>query len=86
MSDIEFFTINKNPKSLVALKYWLKKHNYNTWTTGNADKNGNPIIPIRWDWKPDSDWGKVDPATGIIVIKDDVPVEDVVGVLRKGSK
>ncbi len=86
MSDIEFFTVNKNPKSLIALKHWLKKHYYNSWTTGGDDKYGNPIIPIRWDWKPDSDWGKPEKATGIIVIKEGASISEVEKILQKGVK
>ena len=67
--DIQFFTINQNPACLKALKFWLKNHRYNSWSELGEDKNGNEIIPIRWDSKPDSDWGKPQPATGIVVIK-----------------
>ncbi len=71
MSDVEFFTIKKEAEKydLVALRHYLKKHNYNSWTLGSTDKYSNFLIPIRWDRKPDSDWGRPEAATGIIVLK-----------------
>lgn len=85
MSDMEFFTIKKqNEKAcLVALEHWLKKHYYNSWTTGGEDKYCNPLIPIRWDDEPDSDWGRPNPVTGIIVLKgynncDESVIDDVI--------
>ena len=94
MSDIEFFTIKKETEkqALVALKHYLKKHHYNSWTLGNTDKYDNLIIPIRWDWKPDSDWGKPDAPTGIIVLKgyeslDEIgAIEEVIKKYSKGNK
>lgn len=35
-------------------------YHYNCWTLDHRDKNGNPISLVGYDWKPDSDWGKVD--------------------------
>jgi len=51
-------------------------------------KNGNHIIPIRWDKSPDSDWGKPQPATGIIVIKENFPdfIDEIESILRSGSE
>lgn len=54
-------------KGIKALPWWLKKEKYNSWTWGGTDKNGNPMITLYWDWKPDSDWGKSD-FKGIIII------------------
>lgn len=81
---MKFFVINKNPKSLIALRFWLKKeHKYNSYTMCQEDRNGNPIIPIRWDRRPDSDWGKPDPVSGIIVVKDRDKLDEVYDIVSK---
>jgi hypothetical protein len=87
MSEIEFFTITDNKKSLVALKYWLRKRpDFNSWTQGQVDKNNNAIRPLRWDRDPDSDWGKPQPVHSIIVIKEDSMLEEVERIIKKESK
>jgi len=64
---MKFFTI-RDEKSLIILKSWLKEHRYNSYALSGKDKNGNGMITIRWDRNPDSDWGKPEKATGIILI------------------
>jgi len=82
---MEFFVVTKDRKSLHALKYWLRKHRYNSWSLSGKDKNGNEMIPIRWDRAPDSDWGKPEKATGIVIIKDKSLYDEAEAIIKEQS-
>lgn len=84
-NKVDFFVV-KDENSLIALKHWLKGHKYNIYNSSSRDKNNNRIIPIRWDWKPDSDWGKLEPVSGIIVIKDESLSNKVEQLVKNGRK
>ncbi len=42
------------------LKKFLKSQRFNTHSQFGVDKNNNRLIKLYWDFKPDSDWGKLD--------------------------
>lgn len=61
--------IVKSDKSIVALKYWLKKREYNCYSM-SSDKNGNIYFALTVDSDPDGDWGKTLSREGFILLLD----------------
>lgn len=47
--DDNLFVV-KDHAGLAALRYWLQKRKYNTFTNGR-DKNGKPLFGLSWDYE-----------------------------------
>jgi hypothetical protein len=56
----------KNEKSIAALRYWLRDRGaYNCVARGDL-ASGKPYVGLNMDWKPDSDWAKIE-KRGLII-------------------
>ena len=60
-----WFRVAKEADLDVLKRRLLGLYHYNTWSSQHRDKNGNRISMVGYDWKPDSDWGKVDPQLNV---------------------
>jgi len=61
--------ILKDNRGMRALGFWLKERKYNAYSEGHTDKNGNLMIGLSWEYRPDEDWSKWE-KRGLLVVVD----------------
>jgi hypothetical protein len=57
MPPLDWFRI-RDERSFELLPKWIKKQPVNTYSFPRQDRNGDWIILLGWDDRPDSDWGR----------------------------
>lgn len=86
MSDLpklDWFRL-RGSTGLDAMAKWLRKQPVNTFSYARQDKNGDWIMMLGWDDKPDSDWGRFRGNRAAIWIgSDEALIEPVEAAVRK---
>lgn len=82
---LDWFRV-RDEAGLEALPHWIKgrKPRVNTYRLPMPDRNGNPVLMLGYDRKPDSDWGKFEGHTAAIWFASEELAEKSDPFVRKG--
>lgn len=83
--DTNFFIMLDTWQAKTALKYWLRRRDYNSYSMGSTDKQGRDIIGLSWELRPDSDYSKFE-RRGIIVCVNESAYATALKLVEEGKR